>query len=82
MDFPFDHKKSGERPPASPDAERQKESLDGLSPAVALARMQELVTASAPHLYKAFSAFDQRGTGTVKPLESRQVLDHFCIDTC
>ena len=54
MDFlsAFDHKKSGERPPASPDAERQKESLDGLSPAVALARMQELVTASAPHLYK------------------------------
>ncbi|KAI9516979.1 hypothetical protein NQZ68_011456 [Dissostichus eleginoides] len=80
MDFlsAFDHKKSGERPPASPDAERQKESLDGLSPAVALARMQELVTASAPHLYKAFSAFDQRGTGTVKPLEFRQVLDHFC----
>ncbi|KAJ4924902.1 hypothetical protein JOQ06_003851, partial [Pogonophryne albipinna] len=72
MDFlyAFDHKKSGERPPASPDAERQKESLDGLSPAVALARMQELVTASAPH--KAFSAFDQRGTGTVKPLEFRQ----------
>lgn len=56
MDFlsAFDQKaeKKSEPPPSSPDAVRQIESLDGLSPRMALARMRELVTASAPNLYK------------------------------
>ncbi|KAF1372642.1 hypothetical protein PFLUV_G00268030 [Perca fluviatilis] len=82
MDFlsEFDPKaeKRCERPPASPDAVGQIKSLDSLSPGLALARMRELVTASAPHLYKAFLAFDQSGTGTVKALEFRQVLENFC----
>lgn len=57
MDFlsSFDHKaekKKHEPPPVSPDAVRQIESLDSLSPGMALARMRELVTASAPNLYK------------------------------
>ncbi|XP_041820351.1 EF-hand calcium-binding domain-containing protein 6 [Chelmon rostratus] len=83
MDFlsSFDHKaekKKHEPPPVSPDAVRQIESLDSLSPGMALARMRELVTASAPNLYKAFLAFDRSGTGTVKALEFRQVLHNFC----
>ena len=56
MDFlsAFDHEaeKRCERPPASPDAVGQRESLDSVSPGGALAKMRELVTASAPHLYK------------------------------
>ncbi|XP_054483445.1 EF-hand calcium-binding domain-containing protein 6-like, partial [Anoplopoma fimbria] len=82
MDFlsAFDHKaeKTCECPPASPDAVCQIESLDSLSPGVALARLREIVTASAPHLYKAFTAFDRSGMGMVKALEFRQVLDNFC----
>ncbi|XP_049423387.1 EF-hand calcium-binding domain-containing protein 6-like [Epinephelus fuscoguttatus] len=70
--------KNCERPPATPNAVRQIESLDSLSPGKALARMQELVTASAPHLWRVFLAFDQSGTGTVKALEFRQVLENFC----
>ncbi|XP_042366861.1 EF-hand calcium-binding domain-containing protein 6 [Plectropomus leopardus] len=65
-----------ERPPVTPDAVRQ--SLDSLSPAAALARMREIVTASASTLDKVFSAFDCSGTGTVKALEFRQVLESFC----
>lgn len=56
MDFlsAFDSKaeRKCEPPLASPDAVRQIESLDNLSPDVALARMRELVTATAPNLYK------------------------------
>ncbi|GLD48026.1 EF-hand calcium-binding domain-containing protein 6, partial [Lates japonicus] len=82
MDFlsAFDSKaeRKCEPPLASPDPVRQIESLDNLSPDVALARMRELVTATAPNLYKAFSAFDQSGTGTVRALEFRQVLESFC----
>ncbi|XP_032361691.1 EF-hand calcium-binding domain-containing protein 6 [Etheostoma spectabile] len=82
MDFlsEFDPKaeKRSERPPSSPVAACRIESLDSLSPGLALTRMQELVTASAPNLYKAFLAFDQSGTGTVKALEFRQVLENFC----
>uniref|UniRef100_A0A8P4KAB9 EF-hand domain-containing protein n=1 Tax=Dicentrarchus labrax TaxID=13489 RepID=A0A8P4KAB9_DICLA len=81
MDFlsAFDHQpEKYEPPPASPDAVRQMESLDSLSPGVALARMQELVAASATNLYKAFLAFDRSGTGMIKSLEFRQVLDNFC----
>ncbi|XP_042258777.1 EF-hand calcium-binding domain-containing protein 6 isoform X2 [Thunnus maccoyii] len=76
----FNHKaeKKHEPPPSSPEAMCQIESLDGLSPGMALARMQELVTASAPNLFKAFSAFDQSSTGTVKALDFRQVLENFC----
>ncbi|XP_034720028.1 EF-hand calcium-binding domain-containing protein 6 [Etheostoma cragini] len=82
MDFlsKFDPKaeKRSKRPPSSPDVACQIESLDSLSPGLILTRMQELVTASAPNLYKAFLAFDQSGTGTVKALEFRQVLENFC----
>ncbi|XP_026216864.1 EF-hand calcium-binding domain-containing protein 6 [Anabas testudineus] len=82
MDFlsAFDHKseKKCQAPPSTPDALRQIESLDSLSPEVALAKMREQVTSSAPNLYKAFSAFDQDKTGKVKALEFRQVLDSFC----
>ncbi|XP_074482122.1 EF-hand calcium-binding domain-containing protein 6 [Sebastes fasciatus] len=83
MDFlsafdPKAEKKKCERSPASPDAVHQIESLSSLGPGVALVRLRELVTASAPLLYKAFSAFDQSGTGTVKALEFRQVLENFC----
>ncbi|XP_078138383.1 EF-hand calcium-binding domain-containing protein 6 [Centroberyx gerrardi] len=77
----FDHKtekKCDELPPAPPDAVRQIETLDGLSPGHALARIRELVTASAPNLYKAFSVFDPCGTGTVEALDFRQVLENFC----
>ncbi|XP_049891999.1 EF-hand calcium-binding domain-containing protein 6 [Epinephelus moara] len=70
--------KNCKRPSATPNAVRQIESLDSLSPGKALARMQELVTASAPHLWRVFLAFDQSGTGTVKALEFRQVLENFC----
>ncbi|KAF3859472.1 hypothetical protein F7725_021871, partial [Dissostichus mawsoni] len=38
----------------------------------------KLITFLWLFVLQAFSAFDQRGTGTVKPLEFRQVLDHFC----
>ncbi|XP_051809878.1 EF-hand calcium-binding domain-containing protein 6 isoform X2 [Acanthochromis polyacanthus] len=62
-----------ERPPASPDVE----SLDSLSPHMALVRMRELVSASAHHLYKAFSAFDQSRIGMVRALDFRQVLQNF-----
>ncbi|XP_045927498.1 EF-hand calcium-binding domain-containing protein 6 isoform X1 [Micropterus dolomieu] len=81
MDFlsAFDHKaEKCEPPPVSPDAVCQIESLSGLSPSVAVAKMQELVTVSAPHLYKAFLAFDLSGKGMVKALEFRQVLENFC----
>ncbi|KAM7377843.1 hypothetical protein PAMA_012982 [Pampus argenteus] len=76
----FNHKaeKNHEPAPSSPEAMCQIESLDGLSPGMALARMQELVTASAPNLFKAFSAFDQGNTGTVQALDFRQVLENFC----
>ncbi|XP_071389136.1 EF-hand calcium-binding domain-containing protein 6 [Centroberyx affinis] len=77
----FDHKmekKCDELPPAPPDAVRQIETLDGLSPGQALARIRELVTASAPNLYKAFSVFDPCGTGTVEVLDFRRVLENFC----
>ncbi|TKS91016.1 EF-hand calcium-binding domain-containing protein 6 [Collichthys lucidus] len=76
----LDHKaeKKDDPPPASPDAVRQIESLDSLSPGMALARMRELVTSSAPNLQKAFLAFDRGRTGMVKALEFRQVLDSFC----
>ncbi|KAM7366814.1 hypothetical protein PAMP_014758 [Pampus punctatissimus] len=76
----FNHKaeKNHEPPPSSPEAMCQIESLDGLSTGMALARMQELVIASAPNLFKAFSAFDQGNTGTVKALDFRQVLENFC----
>nr|XP_046235173.1 EF-hand calcium-binding domain-containing protein 6 [Scatophagus argus] len=81
MDFlsAFDHKSEKSKcPPASPDAVQQIESLDSLSPGAAMARMQQLVAVSVPNLYKAFLAFDQSGTGTVKALDFRKVLDHFC----
>lgn len=56
MDFLSAFEQKAERkfecPPASPDAVRQIESLDSLSPRMALARMRELVTASASNLYK------------------------------
>ncbi|XP_059181453.1 EF-hand calcium-binding domain-containing protein 6 [Centropristis striata] len=82
MDFlsAFDHKaeKTGERPPASPDAVHHIESLDSLSPDLALSRMKELVSGSTTQLYKAFLAFDQGNTGTVKALKFRQVLEIFC----
>ncbi|XP_019113150.2 EF-hand calcium-binding domain-containing protein 6 [Larimichthys crocea] len=70
--------KKDDPPPASPDAVRQIESLDSLSPGMAMARMRELVTTSAPNLQKAFLAFDRGRTGMVKALEFRQVLDSFC----
>ncbi|KAM6961515.1 EF-hand calcium-binding domain-containing protein 6 [Tautogolabrus adspersus] len=70
--------KKSERPPSSPDALRQIECLDHLSPGAALVRMRDLVTASAPNLFKAFSAFDQSRTGTLTALEFRQVLESFC----
>lgn len=44
--------KKDDPPPASPDAVRQIESLDSLSPGMAMARMRELVTTSAPNLQK------------------------------
>ncbi|KAK2858678.1 hypothetical protein Q5P01_003298 [Channa striata] len=74
----FDDKRENELPPASPDAVHRIESLSGLSPDTALSRMQELVTASAPNLYKAFSAFDQSRTGMIKAVDFRQVLESFC----
>lgn len=56
MDFlsAFDHKAENkcQPPPASPDAVWQIESLDSLSPDMALTKMQELVMSSAPNLYK------------------------------
>lgn len=57
MDFlsafdPKAEKKKCERSPASPDAVHQIESLSSLGPGVALVRLRELVTASAPLLYK------------------------------
>ncbi|XP_029902310.1 EF-hand calcium-binding domain-containing protein 6 [Myripristis murdjan] len=67
-----------EPPPATPDGVRRIENLQDLRPALALVRMQELVTASAPNLHKAFSSFDPCGTGTVKLLHFRQVLENFC----
>lgn len=94
--------KQCEHPPASPDAVRNIESLENLSPGTALARMRELASASASNLYKvklsstflchhpgcqlimflwmsqAFSAFDQHGTGAVRALDFRQVLECFC----
>ncbi|XP_034529546.1 EF-hand calcium-binding domain-containing protein 6 [Notolabrus celidotus] len=70
-------KKSG-HPPVTPDALRHIQSLDDLSPAAALARMRDLVSASASDLYKAFSAFDQSRTGAVTALQFRQVLENFC----
>uniref|UniRef100_UPI0037E8E2F3 EF-hand calcium-binding domain-containing protein 6-like n=1 Tax=Semicossyphus pulcher TaxID=241346 RepID=UPI0037E8E2F3 len=82
MDFlsAFDHKpeKKSERPPVTPDALRQIESLDDLSPDAALVRMRELVTASASNLFKAFSAFDRSRAGTLTAQEFRQVLENFC----
>lgn len=50
----FNHKaeKKPKPPPASPYALRQIESLDNLSPAMALATMRELASVSAPNLYK------------------------------
>ncbi|XP_030006563.1 EF-hand calcium-binding domain-containing protein 6-like [Sphaeramia orbicularis] len=82
MDFlsAFDHKveKKPDPPPASPNAMHPIESLESLSPARALERMQELVSASAPYLYKAFSAFDQSETGTVRALDFRKILENFC----
>ncbi|CAM4479605.1 unnamed protein product [Lepidochelys kempii] len=44
-----------------------------------LIKIKEIVTSSYDLLYKAFSLFDKEGTGTVKALEFRQVLDHFCF---
>ncbi|XP_065807692.1 EF-hand calcium-binding domain-containing protein 6 [Labrus bergylta] len=70
--------KKSERPPSSPDALRQIECLDDLSPGAALVRMRDLVTASAPNLFKAFSAFDRGRTGTLTALEFRQVLESYC----
>ncbi|XP_053170180.1 EF-hand calcium-binding domain-containing protein 6 [Scomber japonicus] len=70
--------KKNEPSPSTPEAIGQIESLNGLSPDTALVRMQELVTASAPNLSKAFSAFDQSSTGTVRALDFRQVLENFC----
>nr|XP_029133365.1 EF-hand calcium-binding domain-containing protein 6 [Labrus bergylta] len=70
--------KKSERPPSSPDALRQIECLDDLSPGAALVRMRDLVMASAPNLFKAFSAFDRGRTGTLTALEFRQVLESFC----
>ncbi|XP_029016114.1 EF-hand calcium-binding domain-containing protein 6 [Betta splendens] len=64
--------------PPPPGAVLQIESLDSLSPDMALAKMRERVAFSAPSLYKAFSAFDQNGKGTVTVLEFRRVLDSFC----
>ncbi|XP_008286566.1 EF-hand calcium-binding domain-containing protein 6 [Stegastes partitus] len=59
----FDRKaEECERPPASPDAVHHMESLDSLSPNMALA----------------FSAFDRSGTGAVRALDFRQVLENFC----
>ncbi|XP_062300181.1 EF-hand calcium-binding domain-containing protein 6-like [Scomber scombrus] len=76
----FNHKaeKKNEPSPSTPEANGQMESLNGLSPDTALVKMQELVTASAPNLFKAFSAFDQSSTGTVRALDFRQVLENFC----
>ncbi|CAK6975638.1 EF-hand calcium-binding domain-containing protein 6 [Scomber scombrus] len=76
----FNHKaeKKNEPSPSTPEAIGQMESLNGLSPDTALVKMQELVTASAPNLFKAFSAFDQSSTGTVRALDFRQVLENFC----
>lgn len=53
MDFlsVFDHKAEKTCQP-SPDAVRQIQSLDSLSPDLALAKMQELVSSSASNLYK------------------------------
>ncbi|XP_060886384.1 EF-hand calcium-binding domain-containing protein 6 [Labrus mixtus] len=70
--------KKCERTPSSPDALRQIECLDDLSPGAALVRMRDLVTASALNLFKAFSAFDRGRTGTLPALEFRQVLESFC----
>ncbi|KAF3704844.1 EF-hand calcium-binding domain-containing protein 6 [Channa argus] len=82
MDFlsRFDHEreKKNEPPPVSPDALHQIESLNSLSPDMALSRMRELVTASASNLYKTFSAFDQSRTGMVKDVDFRQVLESIC----
>ncbi|KAG6923920.1 EF-hand calcium binding domain 6, partial [Chelydra serpentina] len=44
-----------------------------------LIKIKEIVTSSYDLLYKAFSLFDKEGTGAVKALEFRQVLDHFCF---
>ncbi|XP_067347110.1 EF-hand calcium-binding domain-containing protein 6-like isoform X2 [Channa argus] len=76
----FDHEreKKNEPPPVSPDALHQIESLNSLSPDMALSRMRELVTASASNLYKTFSAFDQSRTGMVKDVDFRQVLESIC----
>ncbi|XP_047430733.1 EF-hand calcium-binding domain-containing protein 6-like [Mugil cephalus] len=76
----FNHKVEKKRkpPPGSPDAVHQIESLDNLSPAMALAKIRDLASVSAPNLYKAFSAFDQSGTGVVGALEFRRVLENFC----
>ncbi|XP_076023535.1 EF-hand calcium-binding domain-containing protein 6-like [Genypterus blacodes] len=81
MDFlsAFDPEaKKSDRPPSSPDAVRHVESLDDLSPGHAMTRMQELVNASEANLYKAFSAFDQSGTGMIRALEFRRILESFC----
>nr|XP_042704136.1 EF-hand calcium-binding domain-containing protein 6 isoform X2 [Chrysemys picta bellii] len=44
-----------------------------------LIKIKEIVTSSYDLLYKAFSLFDKEGTGAIKALEFRQVLDHFCF---
>ncbi|XP_074554887.1 EF-hand calcium-binding domain-containing protein 6 [Halichoeres trimaculatus] len=71
-------KKRREHLPVTPDAVRHLQSLQDLTPGAALARMEELVTASGSNLKKAFSAFDQSRTGTVTALQFRQVLENFC----
>ncbi|KAM4615606.1 EF-hand calcium-binding domain-containing protein 6-like [Polymixia lowei] len=70
--------KEGKLPPDPPHAVRQVETLAGLSPDQALARTKELVGVSASALYKAFSTFDPCGTGTIRALEFRRVLESFC----
>ncbi|CAJ1055683.1 EF-hand calcium-binding domain-containing protein 6 [Xyrichtys novacula] len=83
-DQPLNHpnrdesEKKSERPPVTPDALRHVEFLGDLSPGAALARMKDLVSASASDLFKAFSAFDQSRSGSLSALRFRQVLENFC----